>query len=95
MVVYTLPLYPLMKIQKEVFIMDPQRYCILKDFDKGKYILCKYDKWVSCNTVNRVLFFLWRFGDQPIGFENDLSKIIDYSGRLSNDKSNYGEYSHG
>lgn len=51
----------------------------IEDFDDGKYILCKYDKWVSCDTVNRKLYFFWRFGNQPIGFENNKTKVIDYN----------------
>lgn len=41
------------------------------NYDKGKYLLCKYDKWVSCNTVNRTLFF---FGDMEIR-QQDLRMI--------------------
>lgn len=51
----------------------------IEDWDGGKYILCKYDKWISCNTVNRVLLFFWRFGNQPTGFENDKTKALDYT----------------
>ncbi|NMB97272.1 MAG: hypothetical protein GYA02_11790, partial [Clostridiaceae bacterium] len=51
----------------------------IEDWDCGKYILCKYDKWISCNTVNRVLLFFWRFGNQPTGFENDRTKALDYT----------------
>lgn len=47
--------------------------------DEGKYLLCKYDKWVSCNTVNRRLGFFWSPGSHPIGFENDKKKVINYS----------------
>jgi hypothetical protein len=57
----------------------PSEVVHIEDFDKGKYILGKYDKWVSCNTVNRELFFLWRFGNQPIGFENDKAKAVSYT----------------
>lgn len=57
----------------------PSEVVHIEDFDKGKYILCKYDKWISCNTVNRKLFFFWRFGNQPVGFENDKTKAIDYT----------------
>lgn len=57
----------------------PSEIIHIEDFNDGKYILCKYDKWISCNTVNRELFFLWRFGNQPIGFENDKTKAISYN----------------
>ena len=57
----------------------PSEVVHIEDFDAGKYILGKYDKWVSCNTVNRVLYLFWRFGDQPTGFENDKTKAVDYT----------------
>lgn len=57
----------------------PSKVVHIEDFHGGKYILGKYDKWVSCNTVNRVLFLLWRFGDQPIGFENHKTKAVEYT----------------
>lgn len=55
----------------------------IEDFDGGKYILCKYDKWVSCNTIKRTLFLFWSFGGQEIGFENDKTKAIDYTWNMS------------
>jgi hypothetical protein len=57
----------------------PSEVVHVEDFEKGKYILCKYDRWVSCNTVNRTLFFFWRFGNQATGFENDKSKALGYT----------------
>ncbi len=59
---------------------------IVKIFDYGDYqhLLCKYDKWVSCNTVQRQFFFFWSAGSQTTGFENDVNKPIDYSYQFSN-----------
>ncbi|WP_366923087.1 hypothetical protein MFMK1_003579 [Metallumcola ferriviriculae] len=68
----------------------PSEVVHIEDFDGGKYILGKYDKWVSANTVNRTLFFFWRFGSQPIGFENDKSKAVDYT--WSSSYENYKLY---
>lgn len=62
----------------------PSKVVHIEDFEEGKYILGKYDKWISCNTVYRTLFFFWRFGDQPIGFENDKTKAVSYSRSGSN-----------
>lgn len=53
-----------------------------EEFDEGKYFLCKYDKWISCNTVNRYLIFYWQIGSQATGFENDKSEIIDFIGSM-------------
>ena len=57
----------------------PSEVVHVEDFNGGKYILGKYDKWVSCNTVNRTLFFFWRIGNQPIGFENDMTNSISFT----------------
>lgn len=62
----------------------PSEVIHMEDFDDGKYILGKYDKWISCNTVNRKLFFLWRFGSDPIGIENDKTKPITYNWGVTN-----------
>ena len=57
----------------------PSEVVHIEDFDGSKYILSKYDKWVSCNSVNKSLLFFWRFGDQLTGFENDRTKAVDYT----------------
>lgn len=56
----------------------PSEIIHIEDYEKGKYILCKYDKWFSCNTVNKKLFFFWHFGNQVHGIENDLSQPLSY-----------------
>lgn len=63
----------------------PSKVVHVQDYEKGKYILGKYDRWISCNTVDKSLLFFWRFGSQPIGFENDQTKIIDYTWHMSHD----------
>ncbi|MGN9164845.1 hypothetical protein ACTNDY_06105 [Tissierellaceae bacterium HCP3S3_D8] len=68
----------------------PSEVVHIEDFDDGKYILCKYDKWISCNTVNRALFFFWRYRNQPTGFENDKTKVIGYTWDMS--YNNYKVY---
>lgn len=68
----------------------PSKVVHIEDFDGGKYILGKYDKWVSCNTVDRELFFFWGFGNQVTGFENDKTKAVDYTWSAS--RENYKLY---
>lgn len=63
----------------------PSKVVHVENFDGGKYILGKYDKWASCNTVNRNLLFFWSFGNQVTGFEQDPSKAIDYTWDMSNE----------
>ena len=65
----------------------PSKVVHIEDFDGGKYILCKYDKWISCNTINRSLFFFWTFGNQVTGIEVDKDKPLDVTWSNS-----YGSY---
>lgn len=57
----------------------PSKVVYIKEYEKGMNLLGKYDKWVSCNTVDKRLFFFWGFGNQVHGFENDKTKTLDYS----------------
>lgn len=57
----------------------PSKVVYIEDFEKGKHILGKFDRWVSCNTVNKQLLFFWAFGNQVHGFENDITRGIDFS----------------
>lgn len=63
----------------------PSEVVHIEDFNKGKYILCKYDKWISCNTVNRSLFFFWRIGNQVHGIENDKTRALNFTWGMSDD----------
>jgi hypothetical protein len=62
----------------------PSKVVHIEEYEDETYILGKYDKWVSCNTIKKQLFFFWSFGNQVTGFENDKSKDIDYSWNVSN-----------
>ena len=59
---------------------------IVKVFNHGKYqhLLCKYDNWISCNTVDRTLFIFWAPGSQVTGVENNLDEALKYSESYSN-----------
>lgn len=57
----------------------PSEVVHIEDFDKGKYILAKYDQWASCSTVHRTPLFLWRIGGLQIGIERDQTKAVNYS----------------
>jgi len=63
----------------------PSKVVHVEDFEKGKHILGKYDKWISCNTVDKEFLFFWGFGNQVIGIENDKSKSIDFTWGASNE----------
>lgn len=57
----------------------PSEIVHTEDFPRGKYILGKYDRWFSCNTINRELGIFWTFGSGSGGRENDISKPMSYS----------------
>ncbi|MHB8127376.1 MAG: hypothetical protein ACYDEX_00055 [Mobilitalea sp.] len=57
----------------------PSEVVHIEDFKEGKYLLCKYDNYVSCNTVNKSFIFFWRIGNQPIGFENNKTKPLNFT----------------
>lgn len=67
----------------------PSKVVHVEDFTEGKYILGKYDKWISANTVNKGLFFFWRMGNGATGIENDLTKDINISYGMSGDNYKY------
>jgi hypothetical protein len=64
----------------------PSKVVHIEDFDGGKYILCKYDKWISCNTINRTMYFFWTFGNQVTGIEVDKEKPLNFTWSHSNDR---------
>ena len=43
-----------------------------------KYLLCKYDKWVSCNIVKRKLLLFWEY-ENTIIVEDNKMKAVNYS----------------
>jgi hypothetical protein len=57
----------------------PSEVIHIEDFKNGKYILGKYDRWVSCNTVIKTGLFFWRVGGQTVGFENVKTEKVSYT----------------
>lgn len=56
----------------------PSKIEHIEDYEKGKYLLCKYDKWISCDEIDRSLFFMWRIGGgDPEGVEYNSSIPFD------------------
>jgi hypothetical protein len=65
----------------------PSKVVHIEDFDDGKYILCKYDKWISCNTVKKTMFFFWTFGNQVTGIEIDKGRPLNFTWGYSSDRN--------
>lgn len=61
----------------------PSEIIHIEDFEKGKYILCKYDKWISCNPVNKSFFIFWSIDDEGPGIENDKTKALNFTWGMS------------
>jgi hypothetical protein len=57
----------------------PSEIIHIENYKNVKFILGKYDKWVSCDIVTRTLFFFWGSGGQSLGFENDETKKVCYT----------------
>lgn len=54
---------------------------------KGKYILSKYDKYISCIRVDTKFFIFWHIRNQTPGIEKDLLEPIYFLG-VSSDRLN-------
>ena len=61
----------------------PSEVLHVEDFSRGKYVLGKYDQWISCNVVIRSNRLFWRFGGTVTGFEVDKEKPLFYLAQYS------------
>lgn len=57
----------------------PSEIIHVKDLGSKKLFLCKYDKWISCNTSKRALGLFWQFGNQVTGVENKTEQPFTYT----------------
>lgn len=57
----------------------PSTIVHVEDYDGGKYILAKFDRWFSCNGVRRTLGLFWKPGNWSLGTENDKAKAVAFS----------------
>lgn len=57
----------------------PSKIVHIENLGGSKYILGDYGKWVSCDVVNRMLYFFWRFGSPSIAIRNPNQKVEIYS----------------
>lgn len=62
----------------------PSKVVHTENYEKGRYYLCMYDKWISCDTVDRFWYFFWSFGNQVTGIENDKKKALCYTWSSNN-----------
>lgn len=61
----------------------PSEIAHIENYPDGKLIVGKYDKWISCTVIRRVLLVFWTFDGAALGLENDTSEAAvcswDYS----------------
>lgn len=57
----------------------PSEVVQMEDFDGGKFILGKYDKWYSCVPVERELLIFWSVGSHAQGLENHKTEAINFA----------------
>ena len=57
----------------------PSRVIHVEDYELGKYYLCKYDRWFSCDSIKRVWGIFYRFGSQVTGEEINKEEPVNYS----------------
>jgi len=67
------------KSSERYYHYGPSEVVHIEDFANSKYLLCKYDNMISCNTVKSSFLLFWKSGNYPIGFENDKTKPLAYS----------------
>ncbi|MDF2512716.1 MAG: hypothetical protein K0S04_2582 [Herbinix sp.] len=57
----------------------PSQIVHIEDYKNNKFILGRYDRWVSCSNVRRALLFFWAAESVPITIENDNNKALCYT----------------
>lgn len=62
----------------------PSKVVHTEEYDNGKLMLCKYDKWVTCEIIPRKFLFLWGLSGAYV-FEYDKTKAISYKSDYSKD----------
>lgn len=70
----------------------PSKVVHIEDFSgdkyKGKYILSKYHKYISCIRVDRRFLLFWRIRNQTPGIENNLLEPVFFTAIGSGEHNN-------
>ena len=78
------------------FHYGPSEIIHIEDVEDGKYFLCKFDKWISCDYIQKTMLFIWSMGSgSPTGIENDISKGFVISGGSYSGGKNYRNFIYG
>jgi len=65
------------------FHYGPSDIIHVEDFSGGKYFLGKYDRWISCSTIEKVWGPFWRSGGHTFGVEVETDKPLTYTWSFS------------
>lgn len=57
----------------------PSEIVYSRDYEQGKYYLCRYDQWISVDTINKQKLFFWNLGNMNIIPKNRQDNPISYS----------------
>lgn len=68
------------KVSEQSMHYGPSEVKHIEGYEKGKYILCEYEKSISCDIIDRSLIFLWHIGSgEPTGFVYNSNIPFDYT----------------
>ena len=71
------------KAAERNFHYGPSDIIHVEDFSGGKYFLGKYDRWISCSTIEKVWGPFWSYSGQITGIELETDKPITYTWSFS------------
>jgi hypothetical protein len=57
----------------------PSKIVHIENYKNHKFILGRYDRWVSCSNVKRAFLLFWAAESTPITVENDKNKALCYT----------------
>ncbi len=65
--------------------IGPSEIYHIRNYEKGKYYLGKYDSWVTCINIIKSHKFFYRFGSGSPILEYDINKSVDYNWHMSHE----------
>lgn len=64
----------------------PSQVIYETDYELGKYYLCRYDQYISCNSIQRAFGIFWQYGGNHYGTEINKDDPITYNWSMSDSK---------
>lgn len=78
--IYSLHFIPMAayEIKEKSLHYGPSEIIHIEDIDRGKLLVGRYDKWISCGPVEKYFLF-WKVGNSHHGLEKDESQAINFN----------------